>query len=67
MAGQIKQLIDRIIDQKAKGDQALVYLMQAKLTLKGIHVKKYDIHSDDDPVIMEKLRQIAKDFEVTIQ
>ncbi len=66
MAGQIKKMIDSIIQQKAKGDQSLTYLMQAKLALKGINVKRYDQHSEDDPIVIEKLRLIAKDFGVTI-
>ncbi len=66
MAGQIKKMIDSIVQQKAKGDQSLTYLMQAKLALKGINVKHYDQQSEDDPIVIEKLRQIAKDFGVTI-
>lgn len=66
MAGQIKKMIDSIIQQKAKGDQSLTYLMQAKLALKGINIKHYDQHSEDDPIVIEKLRQIAKDFGVTV-
>ena len=66
MAGQIKYMIDRIIAQKAQGDQALIYLMQAKLALKGINVRRYDYHSEDDPMVLEKLRQAAKDFGVTL-
>ena len=66
MAGQIKKMIDSIILQKAKGDQSLTYLTQAKLALKGVNIKHYDENSDDDPVIIEKLRQIAKDFGVTV-
>jgi hypothetical protein len=66
MAGQIKKTIDSIIDQKAKGDQALIYLMQAKLALKGINVKQYDDHSEDDPLVLERLQRIADDFGVVI-
>ena len=66
MAGQIKRMIDEIIDQKAKGDQALEYLMLAKLALKGVNTKKYDEQSDDDPVIIDRLRMVAKDFGVVI-
>ena len=66
MAGQIKKMIESIIQQKAKGDQALIYLMQAKLALKGINVKNYDQTSEDEPAVIEKLRQIALDFGVTL-
>ena len=66
MAGQIKRMIDTIIEEKAKGDQALMYLMQAKLALKGINVKNYDHSSQDDPAVMAKLRQISKDFGVQL-
>lgn len=66
MAGQIRRMIDSIIQQKAKGDQSLTYLMQAKLALKGINTKNYDQHSEDDPIVIEKLRQIAKDFGITV-
>lgn len=66
MAGQIKRMIDEIVTQKAKGDRALEYLMEAKLALKGINTKKYDEQSDDDPVILNRLRSVAKDFGVAI-
>jgi len=66
MAGQIKYMIDKIIDQKAQGDEAWMYLMQAKLALKGINTRRYDSHSKDDPIVLEKLRQAAKDFGVTL-
>ena len=66
MAGQIKKTIDKIITAKAQNDAALTYIVQAKLALKGINVNAYDHHSDDDPVVLNKLRQIAKDIGVRL-
>ncbi len=67
MAGQIKHIIDQLIQRKAKGDHALEYLMHAKLALKGINVKNYDLFSEDDPIVIAKLRQISKDFGVSLE
>ena len=66
MAGQIKRMIDKIIEEKAHNNDALKYIVQAKLALKGINVNAYHSHSEDDPVILEKLRQIAKDIGVKL-
>lgn len=67
MAGQIKRMIEQIVEKKARGDQALVYLIQAKLALKGINIQKYDASSEDDPLVIAKLHQIAKDFGVPLR
>lgn len=66
MAGQIKQLIDKIVDARAKGNKVVEGSIKAKLCLKGIIVNKYTEFSQDDPVIIEKIRVIAKEFDVKL-
>lgn len=66
MAGQIRRVIDKIIQLRAKGDPILVNTTRTKLFLKGVQVDKYDNGSDDDPAVLAKLQEIAKDFGVVV-
>ena len=60
MAGKIKQMIDAIIEQRAKDNPMLQGVIRTKLMLKGIDSKKYTPQSDDDPVIISKLEALVK-------
>ncbi|PWR71338.1 hypothetical protein [Methanospirillum lacunae] len=66
MSGKIKTLIDNLIEQRAKGNPSLESTTRTKLLLKGIDGAKYTASSDDDPVVIEKIRQIAKDMGVQL-
>lgn len=65
MAGRIKQMIDAIVEQRCKGNEALKPLTRSKLVLKGIYPEKYTNMSDDDSVIIEKLEKLASELGVT--
>ncbi len=65
MAGQIKKMIDEIIKKRANGDSVLIKTTTTKLVLKGINPDKFNSSSEDDPVIMEKLKSLAKDLNLT--
>lgn len=62
MAGQIKQMIDVIIQQRAKGDPLLERTTKTKLLLKGINPTRYTEDSLDDPIILDKLRRFADEM-----
>lgn len=66
MAGKIKVLIDNLIEQRAKGNPSLESTTRTKLLLKGVDGAKYTASSDDDPAVIEKIRQIAKDMGVQL-
>lgn len=66
MAGQIKLLLDRIILEKAKGDPIMEKLTKTKLLVKGIRVETFTPISEDDPVMLQKVQQVAQDFGVTL-
>lgn len=58
MAGKIKQMIDSIIDQRAKDNPMLERVIKTKLILKGINPNKYTLQSEDDPVVLAKLEKM---------
>lgn len=60
----MKKLIDAIISAKANGNsfQEMNYTM--KLMLKGIPVKSITDETPNDPIILEKIYQAAKEFNV---
>ncbi len=66
MAGQIKQILDQIIETRSHGDTFLTLTTRTKLVLKGIDPDKYDASSEDDPMIIHKVKQIAKELGVTL-
>lgn len=66
MAGQIKKMIDNYVTQMSQGDPTRVGLIQSKLCIQGIIPKKYDESSTDDPVVIEKIRTIAKQANIKL-
>lgn len=66
MAGQIYNTIQKIITQKSKGNQIIANSIRTKMLLKGIMVDKYNALSPDDPVVMKKLQEVAKEFGVAV-
>jgi hypothetical protein len=58
MAGKIRQMIDLIMDRKAKGNPRMEDILKAKMMLKGIHPNKFTEQSDDDPAILAKLQSM---------
>lgn len=66
MAGRIKEIIDAIVEQRAKGNPALENLTKAKLAMKGVIPEKYTEVSADDPAIIEKLIGIASELNIKV-
>jgi len=66
MAGEIKRMIDRIIEARSQGNQALVSSTRIKLVMKGIHPDRFDQTSPYDPVIVAKLQKLAQDLGLTL-
>ena len=67
MAGKIKQQLDTLIAEVAKNNPILVNTTRTKLILKGINPNKFTQDSLDDPVILEKLKDIAEAFGVKLR
>jgi hypothetical protein len=62
MAGQIKAMIDSIIEQRANGSKVLEGVVKMKLILKGIDPKHYCETSPDDPAILGRLFELQKEL-----
>ena len=66
MAGQIKTMINKIIDQRSKGNPTLATTTKTKLLLKGIDPEKFSSGSPDDPVVIARLKALANELSVTL-
>lgn len=66
MAGQIQRMIQTVVTQKSKGNVVIANSIRTKLYLKGVAVDKYTAVSPDDPAVMQKVREIAKEFGVLV-
>jgi len=62
MAGKIKQLIEGIIAERSKGNEMLAKVVKTKLILKGINPAHYSDQSDDDPAIINKLKNMQQNL-----
>lgn len=62
MAGQIKKMIDSIIEQRSQGKKILEGVIKMKLILKGIDPKNYTATSPDDPVVLGKLHELMNEL-----
>jgi len=66
MAGQIRRLLEKIVHDRSRGDSVIANTTKAKLILKGINFDKYTSTSEDDPRVIERLRQIADELGVKL-
>ncbi len=62
MAGKVKQMIDTIINQRAKDNAMLAGVIKTKLMLKGIDPSKFTAQSPDDPAVISKLEALMKEL-----
>lgn len=62
MAGQIYNMIQKIVKDKSKGNPVIASSVKTKIILKGIAIDKYTPASPDDPAVMKKLLEISKEF-----
>jgi len=59
VAGQIRKMIDLIVQERAKGNPLIERTTRTKLLLKGINPDRYNAESLDDPVIIARLKHLA--------
>ena len=59
MPGQIKQMLDSILQQRSNGNSIVLNTTKTKLILKGLNPDKFTLASPDDPAVIAKVRAIA--------
>lgn len=62
MAGKVKELIDRLIELRTKGDRGLVAPVKIKLIMKGVDPDLFDAASADNPMVIQRVITIAKEM-----
>ncbi len=63
-----KEILDFIIKEKAQGNTFQELNTQMKIMLKGIDVKTImEGNAPDDPALVDKLKEIAKEFQVNLK
>lgn len=59
-------MIDTIIAKRSKGNPTIELTTKTKMILKGINPDRYTSTSEDDPVVIGKLRKVAAELGVTL-
>jgi hypothetical protein len=66
VAGKIKLIIEKIIEERARGNDTIRNTTRAKLVLKGFNPDSFTIKSEDDPEIISSLQKIAVEMGVKL-
>jgi hypothetical protein len=66
MAGNIKQMIDRIVATRSGGNPTIALTTKTKFILKGINPDRFNAASPDDPAVIAKVRAIGADLGVSV-
>ena len=66
MPGQIKQMVDAILEQRSRGNPTLLATTRTKLILKGLNPDRFTNASPDDAVVIAKVRAIAAELAVYV-
>jgi len=66
MPGQIKRMIDSILEQRAGGHPTILLTTKTKLILKGVNPNRFDLTSPDDEQVLARLRSIAAELGVHV-
>lgn len=66
MAGKIKIMIDKIVAERSKGSETIKATTRTKLILKGINTAAFNETSEDNPALIAKLHDIAKEMGVQL-
>lgn len=66
MAGKIKAMCNTILEKRAGGNPKIEKITKTKLILKGVNPDQYTASSADDPAIIAKLTEIAKELGVAL-
>ena len=59
-------MIDKIVQERSKGNETIKKTTHAKLALKGVDIERYNSSSPDDPVVIERLHEIAKEMGISL-
>ena len=66
MAGQVKKVIDKIIQERSKGNATLILTTKTKLLLKGVNPDEWSAVSDDNPAVLAKVKTMAAEFGISV-
>lgn len=66
MAGKIRKMLDALIRERSHENPLLVNTTKTRLILKGIDPDNFSNSSDDDLVVIQRIRQMADDFGIKL-
>jgi hypothetical protein len=64
--GAMKQMIDELIEKKARGNNFQIMNIKMKLMFKGVMVEKITSETPNDNEVINKIQEVARDFQVEL-
>jgi len=62
MKGTAIEIIENLLDAKAKDNQVLQNAIKIKLMMKGIPIQSLNASTPDDDAMIEKIKEISKEY-----
>ena len=66
MPGEVKRLIDKIIEKRSNGNPTTLLTTKTKLLFKGINPDSFSLSSPDDPTMIQKVKQVATEMGIAL-
>jgi hypothetical protein len=66
MAGQIRRMIDSLLEQRSKGNPTIRVITETKLILKGVSPDRFTTTSADDEGVMARVRAVAAELGIVL-
>ena len=62
MSIRTQELLNKVVNMRTGNKPTYAHFVRAQLLLKGIDPDKITATSDDDPIIIQKLEQMMREF-----
>lgn len=66
MAGEVKKIIEQIIQFRSKGNATIARLTETKLILSGINPEDFSDSSEDDKKTIDRVKEIGRQMGLSI-
>lgn len=66
MAGKIKEMLDKIVAKRGRGNKVLTDIVHTRLVLRGFDPDKFSADTPDDAELIDRVRELAQELNVTL-
>jgi hypothetical protein len=65
--GRVKRMLDTIVATRGRSNPLLIRTTRTKLILAGLNPSKFDASTPDDPALLARVRDVAREYGVCVE